>query len=164
MSDPIYEEEALGKAYDARLIRRLWQYVRPYRGLMLLSFLLLLGVGAAQLVQPYLIKRAIDDSILGDRPEQLFGLAALFLAALTAEFALRFAQFYVLERTGQNVVFDLRHRVFELKQEQFDEAGADEVVTACASCRYNLLIGAEKTGWKTPVKSLTETVAANLAD
>ncbi len=59
---------------------------------------------------------------------------------------------------------DLRHRVFELKQEQFDEAGADEVVTACASCRYNLLIGAEKIGWKTPVKSLTETVAANLAD
>ena len=106
------EEPVLGKAYDARIVRRLWRYVRPYRALVLLSFLLLLAVGAAQLVQPYLIKRGIDEYILGARSDGLFGIAALFLAALTAEFVLRFAQFYVLERTGQNVVFDLREHVF----------------------------------------------------
>jgi Fe-S oxidoreductase len=59
---------------------------------------------------------------------------------------------------------ELRHKVFNLKKHQFDEAGADQVVTACASCRYNLLIGAEKAEWETPITSLVETVAANLAD
>jgi len=59
---------------------------------------------------------------------------------------------------------ELRHKVFNLKKEQFIETGADEVVTACASCRFNLLIGGEKAGWNTPVISLAETVAANLAE
>ena len=59
---------------------------------------------------------------------------------------------------------ELRHKVFNLKKEQFIETGADEVVTACASCRFNLLVGGEKAGWHTPIISLVETVAANLAE
>jgi ATP-binding cassette subfamily B protein len=107
-----HEEKALGKAYDARLIRRLWGYVRPYRALVLLSLLLLLAVSAVQLVQPYLVKLAIDRHILGESREGLGILAAWFLAALVGEFLLRFAQLYILERTGQNVVYDLRVEVF----------------------------------------------------
>ncbi len=107
-----HEEKALGKAYDARLIRRLWGYVRPYRGLVVLSFLLLIAVSATQLVQPYLIKLAIDNHILGDSLDGLGTLALWFLAALAGEFVLRFAQLYILERTGQNVVYDLRVQVF----------------------------------------------------
>ncbi len=106
------EESVLGKAYDAHLIRRLWRFVQPYRALVLLSFLLLLTVAAAQLVQPYLVKRAIDIYILERNPAGLLPLAAGFLAALVGESLLRFAQFYVLERTGQNVVFDLRAHIF----------------------------------------------------
>ncbi len=59
---------------------------------------------------------------------------------------------------------ELRHKVFDLKRHQVENAGADKVVTACASCRYNLLIGAEKVEWDTPIESLVETVAANMAD
>ena len=108
----IHEERTLGKAYDARLLRRLWEYVRPHRALVLLSMLLVLGVGAAQLVQPYLIKLAIDDHIATSRLEGLGRLALLFLAALMGEFLLRFLQLYVLQRTGQNVIFGLRTRLF----------------------------------------------------
>ncbi len=106
------DEEIRGRAYDARLLRRLWAYVRPYRGLLAWSLVLLLGVSAAQLVQPYLVKVAIDAHITPRRLEGLGRLAVLFLAALAAEFVLRFAQLYVLEKTGQNVVYDLRTAVF----------------------------------------------------
>ena len=58
----------------------------------------------------------------------------------------------------------LRHKVFDLKRRQFEDAGADKVMTACSSCRYNLLIGAEKVEWETPIASLVETVAAHMAD
>jgi ATP-binding cassette subfamily B protein len=108
----VHEEEVLGKAYDAKLIGRLWRYVRPHGGLVSLSLLLMLAVGAVQLVQPYLIKLAIDDHISTRRLDGLGILALLFLAALAGEFALRFGQLYVLERTGQNVVLDMRRELF----------------------------------------------------
>jgi ATP-binding cassette subfamily B protein len=108
----IHDEQTLGKAYDARLIRRLWTYVRPHRGLIAISVVLILAGSAAQLVQPYIIKVAIDDYIAKNTTDGLGVLAALFLFSLIAELALRFAQIYVLERTGQNVVFDVRSHVF----------------------------------------------------
>ncbi len=111
-SATLHEEEALGKAYDARLLRRLWPYVRPYRRSLLLAFALLIAVAAVELVQPYLIKVAIDRYITEGRLQGLGGVALLFLAALCAESALRFAQMFVMERTGQNVVFDVRTEVF----------------------------------------------------
>jgi Fe-S oxidoreductase len=58
----------------------------------------------------------------------------------------------------------LRQKAFEVKKHQFDDTGADKVVTGCTSCRYNLTVGGQKAGWDTPVTSLVETVAANLAD
>jgi len=59
---------------------------------------------------------------------------------------------------------DLRQKAFEIKKHEIDETGADAVVTGCSNCRVNLMIGAENSGWQTPVTSLVETVAANLAD
>jgi Fe-S oxidoreductase len=58
----------------------------------------------------------------------------------------------------------LRQKAFKIKQHQFDDTGADAVVTSCASCRLNFMVGAEKADWSTPVQSLVEMVAANLAD
>ena len=107
-----HDEDTLGQVYDSRLIRRLWAYVRPYRGQLLLSVVLLVAVSAAQLVQPYIVKLAIDDYITRSRLDGLGLLVLLFLAALVAEFFLRWAQLYVLESTGQNVVYDIRRHAF----------------------------------------------------
>lgn len=110
--DDVRDDEVLGKAYDARLLRRLWTYVRPHRKLVASSLALIFLGSAVQLVQPYLIKVAIDDYIAKDRIDGLWIPAAWYLAALLAEFGLRFGQIYVLERTGQNVLYDLRTRLF----------------------------------------------------
>jgi len=58
--DVFHEEEALGKAYDARLMRRLWPYVRPYAGLMLLSLVLVVPLFAAELAPAWIIKQGLD--------------------------------------------------------------------------------------------------------
>src|SRR5438132_13646063 len=55
-----HDDEILGKAYDARLMRRLAQYLRPYRRQVALSFVAIIVGAAAQLAQPYLMKVAID--------------------------------------------------------------------------------------------------------
>ena len=58
----------------------------------------------------------------------------------------------------------LRAKVWQLKRAQFDEAGADSVVTSCASCRINFMAGASDTHWEKPIESLVALVGANLAD
>ena len=108
----VHEESKVGRAYDARLVRRLWGYVRPHRALVRMSMVLLFAVSAVQLIQPYLIKVAIDDYISARRLDGLGWIALAFLGALVGELILRFAQIYVLERTGQNVVYDLRTEAF----------------------------------------------------
>ena len=55
-----HEEEVLGKAYDARLMRRLLGYLRPYRLWVVGALLALMGDALLQLTQPYLVKLAID--------------------------------------------------------------------------------------------------------
>ena len=91
-----HDEDTLGQVYDSRLIRRLWAYVRPYKGQLLLSVVLLVAVSAAQLVQPYIVKLAIDGHITPSRLDGLGPLVLFFLGALVAEFFLRWAQPYVL--------------------------------------------------------------------
>jgi ATP-binding cassette subfamily B protein len=105
-------DEVLGKAYDGRLMRRLATFVRPYRGLVALTLLTLFAGSAVQLVQPYLVKEVIDGFIVARRTEGLALPVALFLTTLILDFVLGFFQIYFLERTGQNVVFDLRNAVF----------------------------------------------------
>lgn len=110
-ADP-QDDEILGKAYDARLARRLWEVTRPYRRVVLVSAFLLLPIAALELLQPYLIKVAIDAHILlGDWPG-LTPVAALFLLTLAGLYALRTLQSYLMNLTGQRVMHDLRHRLF----------------------------------------------------
>jgi len=110
-ADP-QDDEILGKAYDARLARRLWEVTRPYRRVALVSAFLFLPIAALELLQPYLIKVAIDAHILmGDWPG-LTPVAALFLLTLAGLYALRTVQSYLMNLTGQRVMHDLRHRLF----------------------------------------------------
>lgn len=58
----------------------------------------------------------------------------------------------------------LRAKVWELKRGQFDQTGADTVVTSCDSCRINFMVGAQDTHWEKPIESLAALVGANLAE
>jgi ATP-binding cassette subfamily B protein len=105
-------DDVLGRAYDRRLMRRLAAYVAPYGGLVAATLATLFAAAAVQLVQPYLVKEVIDRFIVKRTAEGLALPALLFALTLAADFALSFLQVYLLETTGQNVVFDLRNAVF----------------------------------------------------
>jgi len=59
---------------------------------------------------------------------------------------------------------EMRNVAFDLKRGQVEKTGADSVVTACGSCRVNLMAGAARTQWPMPVESLVELVGDNLKD
>ena len=115
---PIHDDELLGKAYDHRLMRRLLGYLRPYRRLMVVAFLLIFGLGAVELVPPYLLKLAIDRYIVPGDLSGMPGVLALFLASLVLGFALRYAQNLLMQKIGQEVMYDLRGAIFAHLQRQ----------------------------------------------
>src|ERR1700675_4726006 len=95
------DPELLGKAYDPRLMRRLWGVTRPHRRLVLLSMLLFPAVAALELLQPWLTKIAIDRYILtGDWPG-LSRIAVAYLGCLIALYGLRVAISYLTQPPGQ---------------------------------------------------------------
>jgi ATP-binding cassette subfamily B protein len=107
-----HEEEVLGKAYDARLMRRLLEYLLPYRPQVLIALAAIVGASLLQLAQPYLMKVAIDDHIAQGRMDGLEGLALAFLAILVGSFALEYLQTWVLQNTGQRIMFDMRMQIY----------------------------------------------------
>jgi ATP-binding cassette subfamily B protein len=105
-------DEALDKSYDARLLRRLLVYLRPYRGLTALAVLLLLGGAGLALVGPALTQRALDIAIPAHDTGLLGTLAVLFLAALLLEFLIEYGQTLLTTYLGQRVMYDLRMQIF----------------------------------------------------
>lgn len=118
MTRPEDHDEILGKAYDARLMGRLWAVTRPHKQLVLISLALFPLTAAAELLQPYLIKIAIDHHILAKDWSGLGRIAGLFLVTLVVLYGLRVAQAYVTQLTGQRVMHDLRQALFAHLQRQ----------------------------------------------
>ena len=110
--DLFHEEEALGKAYDARLMRRLLAYLKPYKGQALVALAFVLAVSFLELVGPYLTKVAIDVYIQARDWPGLMRLSLVFLAVLVLRMATGFVQAYVLQMTGQRIMYDLRSQIF----------------------------------------------------
>ena len=102
----------VGKAYDAVLMRRLMGYLRPYRLAVLAAFAAIVSASVLQLAQPYLMKLAIDRYIATRDLAGMDRIALLFLGILLGSFALEFVQTYVLQRTGQRIMFDLRAQIY----------------------------------------------------
>jgi ATP-binding cassette subfamily B protein len=109
----IHEEEVLGKAYDSVLMRRLLWYLRPYLRYVALALTAIIGNAGLQLAQPYLMKVAIDQHIATGTLAGLDRIAVLFLAILLCSFSLEFLQTWLLQLTGQRIMFDLRMQIYE---------------------------------------------------
>jgi ATP-binding cassette subfamily B protein len=133
MAQADQQEEILGKAYDYRLIKRLWKFIIPYKRLFFLSMLLLPLQQAFGLAQPYLMKIGIDQYIAG---KDLWGLQTvmlLFFGALIGETLAVFAQYYFSMLVAQRCLADLRVAIFahvqKLPMSYFDRNPVGRLVT-----------------------------------
>ena len=106
------EEEALGKAYDARLMRRLLTYLRPYKGTVALSILLLAIASGLVIVGPWLTQQAIDVAIPQRDRDRLATLALVFVGVTLVSFLIQYAQTLLTTWLGQRIMYDLRTQIF----------------------------------------------------
>lgn len=146
------DEEVLGKAYDGRLMRRLLTYLRPYKLQAGLSIGAILLKAGADIMGPYLTKVAIDTYMSAHRPEHpsflakylspnpgtgVTELAGIYMALLTLSYLLEFVQTYLMQWTGQKIMFDMRSQIFRHLQRMdigfFDSNPVGRLVTRLTS-------------------------------
>ena len=135
MSDLFYEEEALGKAYDTRLLVLLWRYVSPYRWQVAVTLLMVLPIFLVELAPAWIIKTGLDHAFqpvqtgedlsaaaswVFDPPlglSTLAWLAFLYLLVALIGMGLQFAHMVLMAVTGQSAMRDVRRAVFDKIQE-----------------------------------------------
>ena len=115
------EDEILGKAYDARLMRRLLGYLRPYRGLVIIALLIILGISVTEAAPPVIAKFIVDSAIapavngqigIDEGLGRLAPLGLAYIAVLVVSSGLRYAQTMLASYVGQKAMYDLRVQLF----------------------------------------------------
>jgi ATP-binding cassette subfamily B protein len=146
------DEDPVGKVYDARLVRRLGHYLRPYWIQATVSALAVSCKSLSDVTGPYLVKVAIDRYLTGnsspatnwltrrlpaDAYHGITVLAAMYLVALLSAYLFDFIQVYLMQWTGQKIMFDLRRDIFRHMQRMhigfFDQHAVGRLVTRLTS-------------------------------
>lgn len=107
-----HEEEALGKAYDAHLMRRLLTYLRPYRWHVALTLVILALGAAAAIVGPWITQLVIDEAIPNRDTRYVALLSMAYIAIIVLGVVLQYAQAIITTWLGQSVIYDLRTEIF----------------------------------------------------
>jgi ATP-binding cassette subfamily B protein len=139
------EEDALGKAYDARLMKRLLRYAWPFKSYLLASLFLMLMVAACRLAIPFVISWTVGNIFeasegVGDKEPFNALLSNIFLLGLgivVAMFFFRRMQVIIINLLGQKIMHKLRTEVFDhlqsLSLSYFDANPAGRLVTRVTS-------------------------------
>jgi ATP-binding cassette subfamily B protein len=146
------DEDPVGKVYDSRLMRRLARYVRPYWFQAAVSSLAVSLKAISDVTGPYLVKVAIDRYLTGtpgpatdwftrrlpaDPWQGITRLAEIYLGALLCAYLFEFIQTYLMQWTGQKIMFDLRRDIFRHMQRMhigfFDSHAVGRLVTRITS-------------------------------
>jgi len=117
----MHEEEALGKAYDSRLMKRLLQYMAPYKWSVIVALALVAVVTPLELAPPVLFGKAIDWYLVPGVAHQLaissakLGLvwiSLIYLFVLVFDFLAQYIQIRIMQRVGQETMYDMRTEIF----------------------------------------------------
>ncbi len=127
------EEEAIGKTYDFTVTKRLLRYLKPYWKLATVALTLTFLTNVLGSLQPWFTKHAVDDFIVPKQVEGLWIFATMFLGLFVFRFIFSYLQEILLNRVGQQVMFDLRTEIYTKLQNQevayFDKNPVGRVIT-----------------------------------
>jgi ATP-binding cassette, subfamily B, multidrug efflux pump len=147
-----HDDDVVGKAYDSRLMGRLLTYLRPYKLQAVISLVAILLKAGSDVLGPYLTKVAVD-RYMTTRPAPhpaaltrwlssnaavgVTQIASIYLATLVFSYLLEFVQTYLMQWTGQKVMFDMRSQIFRHIQRMhvsfFDRNPVGRLVTRLTS-------------------------------
>lgn len=135
-----------GKAFDFKLLKRVFQYVRPYRGLFILAVTFTVSLAAVSIVRPMIIRHMMSDYVEvtpGNEAEKLTFLNAMLyftiilLVSLVAESLIQYFNTVITNRIGQGIVRDIRveihKKILHFRPKYFDRTPIGQLVTRSIS-------------------------------
>lgn len=138
----LHEEEALGKAYDSHLMRRLLAYMKPYRWSVVVALGMVAVVTPLELAPPWFFQHGIDAYFIPAMnkliPESaawrgIGWLSLFFLLVLVVDFLAQYLQIRIMQRVGQKTMYDMRKGIFahlqRLPMSYFDRNPVGRLVT-----------------------------------
>ncbi len=132
-----HEEDAIGKTYDLRVIRRLLGYLRPYWKISAVALSLTFLTNLLVSVQPLFTKIAVDDFIVPKNIDGLWLFALAYFGVFLFRFIFSYTQEILLNNVGQRVMFDLRSQIFSKLQKQevsyYDNYPVGRIITRLTS-------------------------------
>ncbi|MEW9050777.1 MAG: ABC transporter ATP-binding protein [Neobacillus sp.] len=105
-------DEELDTPFNAVHLKRLLVYLRPFKNKILLTVMIMLIASGANLIGPYLIKKAIDDEIPAENIAGLFTLAGVYLFALVITGICMKFRIRMMSEIGQSVIQNIRNDLF----------------------------------------------------
>jgi ATP-binding cassette, subfamily B, multidrug efflux pump len=131
------EDEALGTVYDARLVRRLLTYVRPYRSIVVAALGCIAVAAAMQIAGPLLTRWVIDTALPARDGALVTRVAIAFALLLVVQFVAAYGETRFTSLLGQRVMRDLRRQLFARLQtlpiSYFDRTPVGRLVTRVTS-------------------------------
>ncbi|MEW6087039.1 MAG: ABC transporter ATP-binding protein [bacterium] len=128
----IYDTKS--KAYDHAVMTRLLKYLLPQKKYIVFALLLLTANSLLILINPYLVKVAVDSYILQGSLAGLNKIAVLYLLVITLSFIARYTLMYTSELIGQRTIHNIRMEIFnhviELPNSFFDKSPVGKIMTS----------------------------------
>ena len=112
---------------------RLIAYMKPYAHWVIFALLLVLGLTAFDLYRPMLVGDAIDTFGANGDYDVIIATAIKYAVVLALSFAFNIAQTWILQKTGQNIILQMRKDLYRhiqsLGSRYFDITPVGKLVT-----------------------------------
>ena len=132
------EEERLeGRIVDLKILNRLLEFARPYRGLFVLLIFLTILVAVLVPARPYLVQLALDRHIVVGDYDGLLRMVGILIILLIVQAFVQYGHTYLSGWLGQNIIRDIRVKLFDhlshLRLRFFDRTPIGKLVTRVVS-------------------------------
>lgn len=121
------------KIFDVTLFKRLLQYIKPYKGVFVLSLICVIGLSLFGALRPYVLQQAVDTQIAQKKYDGFVIYIVIMLGLLIAEVVMQLLFIYYASWLGQSVVKDIRVKLFKhivnFKMTYFDKSSVGVLIT-----------------------------------
>lgn len=105
-------DEEIEQKFNPHIVMRLFKWIKPFRGWMALSCLLMLVSSAISLTSPYLTRMAIDEAIPAKNIKMLVIISTVLLVSTFIVRILLAQKLKIMTRVAQKIIVNIRRDVF----------------------------------------------------